>query len=112
MCLSVRIAYALVGGACLFLTVSCFDDPELKAQREQQRQRILAVNAEISLMKEDLKVNLPDVAEEIRNAEAEAAEISVLAAELEAELSSLAVKREALEKDFQTYQKTQPLGKR
>lgn len=93
--------------ACIL--VSCKDDPELIAKREQQRAEINKLEGELSLLGEKLKNAPTDRRQELIQTQTKAQQLEKQVAELEGDIATLETRKKTLEDELRDYQREYPL---
>lgn len=83
--------------------ISCGDDPQMVAKREQQKAEIAKLKGELALIEEKLKNLPPDVTDDLAKArelaETQQAEVTVL----EKEVATLEDRKRTLQGEFDSY---------
>jgi cell division protein FtsB len=87
---------------CLIL-VSCGDDPQMVAKREQQKAEIAKLKGELALIEEKLKNLPPDVSHELTTTRELAEKQQSEVAGLEKEVAALEERKRTLQSEFDSY---------
>ncbi len=103
-----RLFTALIITLC-FAVISCGDDPELVAKRDQQQAELRRLEGELMLLEQKLDKPPPDRREDLEALEAQIARDRAEIASLEEQVPELEARRRELELELQQYQRDYPL---